>query len=171
MVTTIKNFILAAVAYTIDLLYSIFGVEFSASKVLLALMGLGISALLLIMALMLLVLQMTGGKSKKPAKEEKTETAKAPKEKNPRKVFSFLRKKNTAGKPSRNEGVKGEGFVFLKKKKAAAPPPPVAETLEPLAAIESEMLALKELYNAGHITADVYVSESRTLFEKARKYT
>lgn len=162
----IKNFILSAVAYTIDLLYSIFGVEFSAAKVLLVLMGLGISALLLVMALILLLLKKPEGKAAKPAKkaEPKNEKAeKAPIAKTDRKVFGFLYKKKTAGKPA-----KSEGFVFLKKKKKAEAP--ATEALEPLAAIEGEMLALKELYNTGHITADVYVSESRALFEKARKY-
>ena len=33
------------------------------------------------------------------------------------------------------------------------------------------MLALKELYQSGHITVDVYVSESKTLYEKAKALT
>ena len=36
-----------------------------------------------------------------------------------------------------------------------------------LADIESEMIALKELYTGGHISAEVYREESRTLYDRA----
>ena len=36
--------------------------------------------------------------------------------------------------------------------------------------IERDMLALKELYEASHITVDVYVAETRKLYQKAQQY-
>ncbi len=40
-----------------------------------------------------------------------------------------------------------------------------------LSSIETEMLALKELYSSGHINADVYVAETRILYEKAQTFS
>ena len=37
-----------------------------------------------------------------------------------------------------------------------------------LAEIERDMLALKELYQAGHINVNIYVNESKVLYEKAK---
>ena len=37
-----------------------------------------------------------------------------------------------------------------------------------LAAIEQEMLAIKQLFSDGHILKDVYVSETRRLYDKAK---
>ena len=42
---------------------------------------------------------------------------------------------------------------------------------ERLAAIEQEMLAVRDLYRQDKITKDVYVSETRSLFEEAKKLT
>ena len=46
MVNLIKEFMLSAVKYTVDLIYGFTGIEIAAGKVLLMLMGLGISSLL-----------------------------------------------------------------------------------------------------------------------------
>ena len=172
MVNFIKEYIQTAVTYTVDLIYGFTGVEIAAGKILLVLMGLGISSLLLVMALFLLLLRtLTGSSQKKKARQEEkqepqleataTET-KAPKAKGG--LLSFIKKKDTPAQPSADTG----GFVFLKKKSRKARG--AADQIEPLSAIETEMLALKELYSTGHITADVYVAESRALYEKARKY-
>ena len=164
---------LSAVKYTVDLIYGFTGIEIAAGKVLLMLMGLGISSLLLVMALMLMLLRkFTGssGKARHSQNDQKQEPqieaaateAKAPEAKGG--VFSFLKKKDkTAQSPADNSG-----FVFLKRKSRKGRN--AAEHIEPLSAIETEMLALKELYTTGHITADVYVAESRALYEKARQY-
>ena len=164
---------LSAVRYTVDLIYGFTGVEIAAGKILLVLMGLGISSLLLVMALILMLLRKFTGSSAKakaaqkinkqePQLEAAPAEAKAPEPK--KGVFSFLKKKDKPAQPAADTS----GFVFLKKKSRKGRN--AAEQIEPLSAIETEMLALKELYNTGHITADVYVAESRVLYEKARQY-
>lgn len=165
---------LSSVKYTIDLIYGYTGIEIAAGKVLLVLMGVGISSLLLVMALILMLLRkFTGssGKAKHAQKDQKQEPqleaaaaveAKAPEAKGG--VFSFLKKRDKSAQAASDTS----GFVFLKKKSRKGRK--AADQIEPLSAIETEMLALKELYNTGHITADVYVAESRALYEKARQY-
>jgi hypothetical protein len=46
-----------------------------------------------------------------------------------------------------------------------------SESLEALAEIENEMMALKRRYDGGRITADEYVNQSRILFKEARKHS
>lgn len=77
----------------------------------------------------------------------------------------------------------GKGFTIFKKRKkpsrldreareearnAQQSHQPIDGVMSKLTEIERDMLALKELYQAGHITIDVYVTESKTLYEKAK---
>ena len=79
----------------------------------------------------------------------------------------------------------GKGFAIFKKRKKPSRPKVARDShkadgphtmgqdaadtvISQLTQIERDMLALKELYEAGHITVDVYVSESRTLYERAK---
>lgn len=183
MINTIKNIILAAVDYTGQFIFNLTGAEVSTGILMIALMGLGISILLILMALILMLIgSLSKGKAPKSKNQQKasaktsagpeTQTAvakeSAPQTQKPKAkkgLFSIFKRAPKA-KVAPNSG----GFVFLKNKKAKTAPA-VADSLDPLAAIEKEMIALKELYQTGLITADVYVAESRTLYEKAQKIT
>ena len=63
------------------------------------------------------------------------------------------------------EAKNGDGFSFFKKSLDAD----IEETDETpvLVAIEQEMLAVRRLYEGGHVIKDVYVSETRRLYAKA----
>ncbi len=59
-----------------------------------------------------------------------------------------------------------EGFSFFKKDIESGA---VESSEDPvLLAIEQEMLAVRKLYTDGHLLREVYVSETRRLFEKAK---
>ena len=61
---------------------------------------------------------------------------------------------------------KEEGFSFFKKDIESDP---VESSEDPvLLAIEQEMLAVRKLYTEGHLLREVYVAETRRLFEKAK---
>ena len=65
-----------------------------------------------------------------------------------------------------DEAETADGFSFFKKAEDAE----VIETDEDplLVAIEQEMLAVRTLYTGGQILRDVYVSETRRLYNKAQ---
>lgn len=121
----------------------------------------GISLLLLVLGLLLALfkfLRKNAKKSKKPAKS--TESKKT---------------KNT--QMSEATSVKGPDprFAIFKKRKNKKTPNVSAETpvldqnVAVLTEIERDMLALKELFDAGHIDAKVYVEETRKLYDKAQQ--
>ena len=92
---------LSSVKYTIDLIYGYTGIEIAAGKVLLVLMGVGISSLLLVMALILMLLRKFTGSSEKPNMRKKTRSRNPslrrqpplrPKRLKPRVVFSLPEK-------------------------------------------------------------------------------
>jgi hypothetical protein len=60
-----------------------------------------------------------------------------------------------------------EGFSFFKKPPEVAPVENSDDST--LLAIEQEMLAVRQLYTEGHLLREVYVSETRRLFEEAKK--
>ena len=77
------------------------------------------------------------------------------------------------------EKVKGPDprFAIFKKRRARnkfedEPQPVMTQdnSVHTLQDIERDMLALKELYEASHITVDVYVAETRKLYQKAQQY-
>ncbi|MCE2517190.1 MAG: hypothetical protein J4F41_04995 [Alphaproteobacteria bacterium] len=132
----------------------------------LILIGAGISVLLLIAALMLVLTRVKISKDalktpKMPKLSRKKKPAKTP-----------AKTKNTA------ERIKGPNpaFAIFKKRgktPAAVPvsddiPPVTGDDLSTLNEIERDMLALKELYETGHIALDVYVQETQTLYNKAK---
>jgi hypothetical protein len=60
----------------------------------------------------------------------------------------------------------GQGFSFFKKEPGSGSE--AAGEDAALKAIEQEMLAARQLYSNGHLIKEVYVSETRRLYEKAR---
>ena len=60
----------------------------------------------------------------------------------------------------------GQGFSFYRK--APDSGSEAAGEDAALKAIEQEMLAVRQLYSNGHLITEVYVSETRRLYEKAR---
>ena len=119
----------------------------------------GISVLLLILGLLLALIKfLRKNKAEKPAKEKKSKKAKAPKSpqsahvKGPDPRFAIFKKRKNK-----------------KAQKVSAEPPVADPNVESLTEIERDMLALKELFDAGHIDAKVYVEETRKLYEKAQQ--
>ncbi len=64
-----------------------------------------------------------------------------------------------------SEALSTDEFRFLKRKDAEIDQ---SDDDQALAAIEQEMLAIKQLFADGHILKDVYVSETRRLYVKAK---
>jgi len=95
---------------------------------------------------------------------------------------------NTGDNPNENAGAQAHGFTFFKRKSdtrdcAAAPLSNASSGEEDyisnkasttlgddavLAGLEQEMLATRQLYLDGTISKEVYVSETRTLYQKAK---
>ena len=95
---------------------------------------------------------------------------------------------NTADNPNENASAQANGFTFFKRKSgtrecAAAPLSNASSGEEDytsnntltalgdddvLAGLEQEMLATRQLYLDGTISKEVYVSETRALYEKAK---
>lgn len=149
----------------------------------LILIGGGVSFILILVALFMAMakvrLRRGSASAEKPSKPamEKSKTR-----------FSALFKPKapqpTEGRAAVQEGGKqvGKGFAIFKKRKKPARPnaersrgsrtEPASNAgdtvISQLFQIERDMLALKELYEAGHISVDVYVSESRTLYDRAK---
>ena len=69
-----------------------------------------------------------------------------------------------------------QGFAIYKKDKTKSRDVQTSTTqfqdpvLAALADIERDMLALKELYETGHINADLYISETRKLYDRAQQH-
>ena len=119
----------------------------------------GISLLLLILGLLLALIKfLRKNKAEKPAKEKKLKKAKDPKSpqsasvKGPDPRFAIFKKRKNK-----------------KAKQVLAEAPVVDQNVESLTEIERDMLALKELFDAGHIDAKVYVEETRKLYDKAQQ--
>lgn len=121
----------------------------------------GVSLLLLFLGLLLALikfLRKNAKKSKKPAKSTESKKTKGP-------------------QASEVTSVKGPDprFAIFKKRKNKKAQNVSTETpvLDPnvaiLTEIERDMLALKELFDAGHIDASIYVEETRKLYDKAQQ--
>ena len=108
-------------------------------------------ALLVVWALLAMLQIMFFGQRPKPVKD------KTP----PIELVESVDTDNMADTESKN----GDGFSFFKKSSDAD----IEETDETLVlvAIEQEMLAVRRLYEGGHVIKDVYVSETRRLYAKA----
>ena len=145
--------------------------------------GLGILILLVLIFMGLSRFKLGRGNVKAP-KREKTpaEHTKKPAQKNASRFSAMFKPKadaaaqDAAVQNAAGPAEKPKGFaIFKKKAKAPRPKPaqqqPADQVVGQLAEIERDMLALKELYQSGHIKVDVYVSESRTLYEKAKALT
>ena len=116
----------------------------------------GISFLLLILGLILALIKfLRKNKAKKPAQPKKDKASKKAKDvqvKGPDPRFAIFKKRNNK-----------------KAKKETAQTPATDQNVEALSEIERDMLALKELFDSGHIDAKVYVEETRKLYDKAQQ--
>ena len=149
--------------------------------------GLGILILIVLIFMGLSRFKMGRGNFKAPKREKAAaEKVKKPAQKNASRFSAMFKPKadaaaqDMAGQGAAVAAEKPKGFaIFKKKAKAARPKPAQQQSADPmlgqvvgqLAEIERDMLALKELYESGHIKVDVYVSESRILYEKAKALT
>ena len=121
----------------------------------------GISLLLLVLGLLLALfkfLRKNAKKSKKPAKSTESKKTKntqmyeATSVKGPDPRFAIFKKRKNK-----------------KAKQVSAEAPVLDQNVAVLTEIERDMLALKELFDAGHIDAKVYVEETRKLYDKAQQ--
>ena len=119
----------------------------------------GVSVLLLVLGIMLAAFKYYRNRAaSKPARVKKTKKA----------------------APSAADQVKGPDprFAIFKKRRKKEQPAATApivdnastEQVKTLTDIERDMLALKELFESGHIDAEVYVEETRKLYETAQQY-
>ena len=112
--------------------------------------GFSVVVALLLVWLLLLLLQMMFAKDQHKSGADKTPPVELSK---------------TIGAPAAGEKNSDQGFSFFKKQPDARSE---ASGEDPaLKAIEQEMLAVRQLYNNGHLIREVYVSETRRLYEKA----
>ena len=72
----------------------------------------------------------------------------------------------TIDAPAADKTNGGQGFSFFKKEPDSGSKE--ADEDAALKAIEQEMLAVRQLYSNGQLSKEVYVSETRRLYEKAR---
>ena len=72
----------------------------------------------------------------------------------------------TIDAPAADETNSGQGFSFFRKEPNSGSESAGEDAA--LKAIEQEMLAVRQLYSNGHLIKEVYVSETRQLYEKAR---
>ena len=149
--------------------------------------GLGVLILIVLIFIGLSRFKLGRGNVKAPKREKAAaEKVKKPAQKNASRFSAMFKPKadvaaqDMDGQVAAGPAEKPKGFaIFKKKAKAARPKPAQQQSADPmlgqvvgqLAEIERDMLALKELYESGHIKVDVYVSESRTLYEKAKALT
>ena len=106
---------------------------------------------LLLVWLLLLLLQMMFAKDQRISAADKTPPVELSK---------------TIDAQAADETNSGQGFSFFKKEPDTGLE--AAGEDAALKAIEQEMLAVQHLYSNGHLIKEVYVSETRRLYEKAR---
>ena len=82
------------------------------------------------------------------------------------KGFSFFKRKKKTAASAANEAVEN---VAPAMPEFEEPTEAVAQRNELLGAVEQEMLATRQLYLNGHISKDVYVAETRALYERAQQ--
>ena len=112
--------------------------------------GFVVVVVLLLVWLLLALLQMMFARNQRKSVAEKTP---------PVELFEAI------DAPVVDEISNGQGFSFFKKEPGAGLE--VAGEDAALEVIEQEMLAVRQLYNNGHLIKEVYVSETRRLYEKA----
>ncbi len=155
------------------------------------LIGGGLSFLILLVALFMTLsrVKLRRGPTERPIKTTDNEPDNNIGAKNKTRFSEMFRPKNQPSDEADNAAfkvgpkggpkVEGKGFTIFKKRKS--PPRPVHsapnehngdagvdQVLSQLAEIERDMLALKELFQSGHIKVEVYVAETRSLYEKAK---
>ena len=112
--------------------------------------GFAVVFALLLVWLLLLLLQMMFAKDQRKSAADKTPPVEL---------------SETMDAPAADETNSGQGFSFFKKEPDSGSE--AAGEDAALKAIEQEMLAVRKLYSNGHLIKEVYVSETRRLYEKA----
>ena len=113
--------------------------------------GFAVVVALLLVWLLLLLLQMMFAKDQRKSTADKTPP------------FELS---ETIDAPAADETNSSQGFSFFKKELDIGSEAAGEDAV--LKAIEQEMLAVRQLYSNGHLIKEVYVSETRRLYEKAR---
>ena len=87
--------------------------------------------------------------------------------------FTIIRRDDETDEPAIDmQGVQTDAYEQPSKTEAALNVTEAAiANAERLAAIEQEMLAVRDLYRQDKIKTDVYVSETRALFDEAKRLT
>ena len=122
----------------------------------------GISLLLLVLGLLLALIKfLRKNKTEKPKKPDQSKATKKA-------------KTSPKSEPTSVKGPDPRFAIFKKRKNKKAPKvspetPVLDQNVAVLTEIERDMLALKELFDAGHIDAKVYVEETRKLYDKAQQ--
>ena len=131
----------------------------------------GISLLMLMAGIMLMLFKyFRTRRAQKPAKAPKAKRDEAEKVQGPDPRFAIFKKrggKKRSDKAKTNEPKIGQHDI---NQPNGAQQNADDATVQSLTDIERDMLALKELFDAGHINASVYVEETRKLYDKAQKY-
>ncbi len=92
-------------------------------------------------------------------------------ERDPKHTKSTNEKRMTDEKPTHDESTQNQGFQFFKKTNRDQSTSKANGSIEDdvyLLGIEQEMLATRQLYLDGLISKEVYISETRSLFQKAQ---
>ena len=113
--------------------------------------GFAVVVALLLVWLLLLLLQMVFAKDQRKSAADKALPAEL---------------SETIDAPAADETNSGQGFSFFKKEPDFRSEAAGEDAV--LKAIEQEMLAVRQLYSNRHLIKEVYVSETRRLYEKAR---
>lgn len=141
-----------------DLFQYFINIGIREETLILILVAAGISLLLLIAALLIAMsrikIKTRAQRGDAPAKKSRKSREKKPKK-------------------GQTERVKGPNpaFAIFKKRKSASEAetsPTIVDELSSLTDVERDMLAVKELYDTGHISLEIYVDETKKLYEKAK---
>ena len=92
-------------------------------------------------------------------------------ERDPKHTKSTNEKRMTDEKSTHGESTQNQGFQFFKKTNRDQSTSKINGSIEDdvyLLGIEQEMLATRQLYLDGLISKEVYISETRSLFQKAK---
>ena len=165
--THLKETFLYGVARFTDLFSGIFSYFISIGvreETLLIILIAGGISLLILFAAILLSLSRIKIKSK-TAPEETKKARKKPAQSNrvvgPNPAFAIFKKRKKAGGGAQSSQEAPQEMLMEDA------PSVSGDHLDALTVIERDMLALKELHATGHITLDVYVQETKKLYDQA----
>lgn len=170
--TAIRTILVDSVDWLDAQIKAMTGVQLEQNFLLLIVIGFGCSMIVLILASMVLLLRGIGGSggAKKPAKAKPAKPPKQPKPQKPARASGGIgvMLKSLVAKltPKRKSNLGPNPAEVMARRRAKQAD--ISDQNITLSSIESEMLALKELYSSGHISAEVYITETRILYDKAQ---